>query len=208
MTTPVIVFAKAPVAGLAKTRLAPALGADGAAALAHRMLRHALAQATAAAIGPVELCAAPDASHPLLQAAAATCGATLADQGPGDLGARMHRAISRQVLRHGRALLIGTDAPALDAAVLQQAAQALHDHAVVFVPTLDGGYVLVGQRLADARWFSGMAWSHAQVMADTRNRLRAAGLRWAELAPVADIDSPADLQHLPPGWLDGAAPTP
>ena len=208
MCTPVIVFAKAPVAGLAKTRLAPALGADGAAALAHRMLRHALAQATAAAIGPVELCAAPDASHPLLQAAAATCGATLADQGPGDLGARMHRAISRQVLRHGRALLIGTDAPALDAAVLQQAAQALHDHAVVFVPTLDGGYVLVGQRLADARWFSGMAWSHAQVMADTRNRLRAAGLRWAELAPVADIDSPADLQHLPPGWLDGAAPTP
>lgn len=203
MRTPVIVFAKAPVAGLAKTRLAPALGAGGAAALAHRMLRHALAQATAAAIGPVELCAAPDASHPLLQAAAADHGATLADQGPGDLGARMHRAISRQVLQHGRALLIGTDAPALDAAVLQQAAQALHDHDAVFVPALDGGYVLVGQRRADARWFSGMAWSHARVMADTRSRLQAAGLRWAELAPVADIDGPADLQHLPPGWLDG-----
>lgn len=206
--TPVIVFAKAPVAGLAKTRLAPALGADGAAALAQRMLRHALAQATAAAIGPVELCAAPDASHPLLQAAAADCGATLADQGPGDLGTRMHRAIARHVLRHGRALLIGTDAPALDATLLRQAAQALHTHDAVFVPTLDGGYVLVGQRVDDARWFTGMAWSHAQVMADTRTRLRAAGMRWAELAPVADIDAPGDLRHLPPGWLDDLAPVP
>ena len=206
--TPVIVFAKAPVAGLAKTRLAPALGADGAAALAQRMLRHALAQATAAAIGPVELCAAPDASHALLQAAAADCGATLADQGPGDLGTRMHRAIARHVLRHGRALLIGTDAPALDAALLRQAAQALHGHDAVFVPTLDGGYVLVGQRVDDARWFTGMAWSHAQVMADTRTRLRAAGMRWAELAPVADIDAPDDLHHLPPGWLDDLAPAP
>ncbi|MDH4389905.1 MAG: TIGR04282 family arsenosugar biosynthesis glycosyltransferase [Aquabacterium sp.] len=201
MGTAVIVFAKAPVAGLAKTRLAPALGAAGAAALAQRMLRHALAQATAAAIGPVELCAAPDCAHPLLQAAAADCGATLADQGPGDLGARMHRAIRRHLAQHRQALLIGTDAPALDAAVLRQAAQALHDHDAVFVPALDGGYVLVGQRVADARCFTGMAWSHAQVMADTRQRLRAAGVRWAELAPVADIDTPADLQHLPPGWL-------
>ena len=206
--TPVIVFAKAPVAGLAKTRLAPALGADGAAALAQRMLRHALAQATAAAIGPVKLYAAPDANHPLLQAAAADCGATLADQGPGDLGTRMHRAIARHVLRHGRALLIGTDAPALDATLLRQAAQALHTHDAVFVPTLDGGYVLVGQRVDDARWFTGMAWSHAQVMADTRTRLRAAGMRWAELGPVADIDGPDDLRHLPPGWLDDLAPAP
>jgi len=38
-------------------------------------------------------------------------------------------------------------------------------------------------------------------MADTRERLRAAGLRWAELPPVADIDDPADLVHLPAGWL-------
>lgn len=53
-----------------------------------------------------------------------------------------------------------------------------------------------------------MAWSHAQVMADTRSHLRAAGMHWAELAPVADIDAPDDLHHLPPGWLDGLAPAP
>jgi uncharacterized protein len=203
MSTAVIVFAKAPVPGLAKTRLAPALGAAGAAALAERMLHHALAQAVAADVGPVELCATPDASHPALQAAAAEVGAGLTEQGTGDLGLRMHRALARCLTRHGRALLIGTDAPALSDIVLRQASSALHNHDAVFVPALDGGYALVGQRRADPRWFSDMDWSHDRVMEETRERLRAAGVRWTELPAVADIDEPADLMHVPPGWLDG-----
>jgi hypothetical protein len=205
VSTAIIVFAKAPVPGLAKTRLAPALGAAGAAALAERMLRHALAQATAADIGPVELCAAPDATHPALQAAAAEHGAGLTEQGTGDLGLRMHRALARSLIRHGRALLIGTDAPSLNANLLRQASSAPQDHDAVFVPALDGGYALVGQRRADPRWFFDMRWSHDRVMEDTRERLRAAGVRWEELPPVADIDEPVDLVHLPPGWLDGLA---
>jgi rSAM/selenodomain-associated transferase 1 len=202
MSTAVIVFAKAPVPGLAKTRLAPALGAAGAAALAERMLHHALAQAVAVDVGPVELCAAPDASYPALRAAAAAVGAGLTEQGTGDLGLRMHRALARSLMRHGRALLIGTDAPALSALVLRQASSALLDHDAVFVPALDGGYALVGQRRADPRWFSDMAWSHERVMQETRERLRAARVRWSELPAVADIDEPGDLMHLPPGWLD------
>lgn len=203
MSTAVIVFAKAPVPGLAKTRLAPALGSDGAAVLAERMLHHTLTQATAADLGPVELCAAPDTTHPVLQAAAAKHGAVLTAQGKGDLGLRMHRAFVRCLSRQGRALLIGTDAPSLDAAAMRRAATALADHDAVFMPAVDGGYALVGQRRADPRLFSGMTWSHARVMADTRERLHAAGVRWAELAPVADIDEPADLVHLPAEWLVG-----
>ncbi len=209
MSTAVIVFAKAPMPGLAKTRLAPALGPAGAAALADRMLHHALAQAVAADVGPVELCGASDAvhpAHPALKAAAAGHGASLTAQGMGDLGQRMHRALARSLARCERALLIGTDAPALDAAVLREAASALQTHAAVFVPALDGGYALVGLRRADARWFADMRWSHDRVMAVTRERLRAASVCWAELLPVADIDEPADLVHLPPGWLDGLQP--
>jgi glycosyltransferase A (GT-A) superfamily protein (DUF2064 family) len=115
----------------------------------------------------------------------------------------MHRAFVRSLASNGRTLLIGTDAPSLDAAVLREASNALHKHDAVFVPALDGGYALVGQRRADPRWFSDMSWSHDRVMEQTRERLRAAGVRWAELAPVADIDEPADLALLPPGWLDG-----
>jgi rSAM/selenodomain-associated transferase 1 len=203
VSTAVIVFAKAPVAGLAKTRLAPALGADGAAALAARMLRHALGQALNADIGPVELCGTPDPAHPALLDAAASFGVALTAQGAGDLGLRMHRAFSRVLTDHARALVIGTDAPALDALMLREAAGRLLDHDVVFVPAHDGGYALVGQRRADPRWFSDVAWSTSGVMDETRRRLCAAGVRWAELAPVADIDEPRDLVHLPAEWRAG-----
>jgi rSAM/selenodomain-associated transferase 1 len=169
----------------------------------NHMLQHALAQAAATGIGPVELCATPDATHPALRAAAAACSAALATQGTGDLGERMHRALARHLARQQRAILVGTDAPGLDASALRQAAQALDEHDAVFVPAHDGGYALVGLCRPDARLFRGLSWSHSQVMAQTRERLRATGLRWVELASVADIDEPADLVHLPPGWLEG-----
>lgn len=200
MSVPVIVFAKAPVAGLAKTRLIPALGEEGAAALAARLLRHTLVQAVAADIGPVELCVTPDAGHPLLHTAAQEFGATLSNQGDGDLGERMHRALARRLETAEAALLIGTDAPSLDAARLREAATALANHDAVFVPALDGGYALVGLRRPAPHCFLNLRWSHDRVMADTRARLAQDGLRWAELGPVADIDRPEDLIQLPPSW--------
>lgn len=207
MSTALIVFAKAPLPGLAKTRLAPALGEAGAAALAARLLDHALAQAVAAGVGPVELCATPDEGHALLRAAAQQHGVALTAQGGGDLGERMQRAFERVLARHGAALLVGSDAPAIDAAMLRRAAAALVANDAVFVPAFDGGYALVGLRRADRRWFDGVAWSTPRVMAETRARLHAAGMRWAELPPVADIDTPADLAQLPPGFLpEGPVP--
>jgi rSAM/selenodomain-associated transferase 1 len=198
--TRLIVFAKAPVPGLAKTRLIPALGAEGAAALAERLLRHAVASGLAARMAGLELCTTPDASHAVFGELASACRLRLSDQGEGDLGARMHRALSR-VLEQGQpALLIGTDAPSLGAPVLQAAAAALVDHDAVFVPALDGGYALVGLRQPAPALFADIRWSTAQVMADTRCRAAAAGLRWAELPAVSDIDVPDDLVHLPPGW--------
>ena len=123
----------------------------------------------------------------------------LSEQGTGDLGARMARAFARG-LPHGPVLMTGTDAPALDAAVLRNAAAALQTVDAVFVPALDGGYALIGLRQPAPALFEGVAWSTAQVMAQTRTRLAAAGLRHVELAPLPDIDEPADLVHLPPGW--------
>jgi len=203
MSTALIVFAKAPVAGAVKTRLIPALGAEGAAALAEWLLAHTLAAAVAAGFDHLELCVAPDTSHPAFGALAAAHGLALTVQGEGDLGARMDRALTRVLRCHRHALLIGTDAPALDAARLRDAAQALHGADAVFVPALDGGYALVGLQRAQPALFQGIAWSTAQVMAQTRTRALAAGLAWAECDPVADIDEPVDLIHLPAGWAAG-----
>jgi rSAM/selenodomain-associated transferase 1 len=122
-------------------------------------------------------------------------------QGEGDLGQRMHRALSRVLSVHRRALLIGTDAPALDARILAQAEQALDLAPAVFVPALDGGYALVGLTRPAPELFLDMTWSTPQVMQETRSRARKIGLPWTELPAVPDIDEPADLAHLPQGWL-------
>lgn len=194
-----IVMAKAPVAGAVKTRLIPALGAAGAAALAERLLEHALAQAVAARVDHVELCAAPDVDHPVFRRLLRAHGVELSAQGEGDLGARMQRALARALAAGNRVCLFGTDAPAIDAMCLRAAFAALDDHDAVFVPAFDGGYALVGLRRPAPGIFSDMPWSTSQVMALTRQRLAAAGLTHAELAPVHDIDEPADLVHLPTG---------
>ena len=201
----IALMAKAPLAGLAKTRLAGALGAQGAAALAQRLLQHAVQQAVQAAVGPVTLWATPDTSHPAFLQAQAQHGVALALQAEGDLGRRMaHVFETAFAAAPTPVLLMGTDAPALDAAMLCLAARALHEHGVVFVPALDGGYALVGLRSAEPALlhalFDGIAWSTPQVMQRTRQRLAAASFAHTELAPVPDIDEPADLVHLPPSW--------
>ncbi len=214
MSTPAVpevriaILAKAPMPGLAKTRLAPALGAAGAAALAERLLRHAAAQAAAAAPGRVTLWAAPDATHPVFTQLQQQLGLALAVQPAGDLGARMaHVFETTFATGDGPVLLMGSDIPALDSATLRRAAAALRTQAaVVFVPALDGGYALVGLRAPRqgllAALFDGMTWSTPQVMDQTRQRLAALGVPHAELPAVADIDEPADLARLPPGWGD------
>ncbi len=215
----IVVMAKAPVAGFAKTRLIPALGAEGAAALAQRMLLHTLTQALAANIGPVWLACAPDAAHPAFVAtldaladsrrmtqAQASASLPCFAQGQGDLGERMHRAFETVLAQQAQlagALLIGTDVPGLDATVLQAAAAALQKHDAVLVPALDGGYALIGLRQPQASLFDGMVWSTPSVMQHTRERLAAAGLRHVELAPLADIDEPHDLRHVPSVWKLG-----
>jgi uncharacterized protein len=201
-TTQLIVMAKAPLPGLAKTRLIPALGADGAAELASRLLEHTLHEARAARLGDVILACAPDTTHAAFAAQARQGGAALVAQGEGDLGARMQRQFERAFARGAaRVIVIGTDAPALDAAMLRRAADALATDEAVFVPAADGGYALIGLRHVLPSLFHAMPWSTGMVMATTRERLSHAATPHVELPAVHDIDEPADLAHLPPGWL-------
>ncbi len=203
MSTALIIFAKAPIAGFAKTRLIPALGALGAAALAQKLLDHAVAQALAADCDWVDLCVTPDVTHSAFQLLTVQSQGRLqlSLQGQGDLGQRMDRALTLALQQHDRAILIGTDAPQLDTGTLRAAAQALSDHDAVFVPALDGGYALVGLTRSQPDLFANMPWSTPHVMAESRNRATRAGLRWKEFAPLADIDEPVDLVHVPVGWL-------
>ena len=203
--TAVIVMAKLPLPGLAKTRLAPVLGEQGAAQLAERMLHEAIGQAVLASIGPVQWRVEPHVAHPLVEQMQREHGVSIAAQGDGDLGARMQRAFADAFIGHRAALLIGTDMPALDTACLREAAAVLRTHDAVFVPAVDGGYGLIGLRRAQpalfSRLFSNMPWSTAEVMQLTRERLAQMQLTHVELPTLHDIDEPADLVHVPVEWL-------
>jgi rSAM/selenodomain-associated transferase 1 len=192
----VAVLAKAPIAGLAKTRLIPVLGASGAARLQRQMTQRAVQTALAAGLGPVTLWCTPDDRHRFFRALHRTTGVACRVQPGGDLGSRMHAAFGVHCA-HGPLLLIGTDCPALLPRHLQRAALALLGGAdAVFHPAEDGGYVLVGLRQPQPALFAGMAWSTAQVMSDTRARARALGLLVRELETLWDVDVPADLARL------------
>ncbi len=195
--TVILVFARAPVAGAAKTRLIPLLGAEGAAALHRQLITHALATARAAAPAKLELWCAPDAAHAFLQAAAATHDATLHVQHGDNLGDRMAQAFSSALQRATCAICIGADCPALTAQHLRDAAAALHDgNDAVIVPAEDGGYALIGLARDQPRLFSDIGWGESRVMAQTRTRLNELGLRWHELEMLWDVDRPEDYLRL------------
>ncbi|MEO6929787.1 MAG: TIGR04282 family arsenosugar biosynthesis glycosyltransferase [Casimicrobiaceae bacterium] len=196
MEVDIAIFARAPVAGHAKTRLIPTLGAQGAADLQHALMRRALATALAAELETVSLWCAPDCEHPAFASCAKQPDVLLYPQQGADLGMRMLHAFVQLCARRP-AMIIGTDCPALTAVMLRTAATALiEDHDAVVIPAEDGGYVLIGLRHPVARLFQGIAWGGDAVMAETRKRLRRAGLRYAELAPSWDVDRAEDLDRL------------
>jgi rSAM/selenodomain-associated transferase 1 len=184
----IIVFARAPVPGAAKTRLIPALGKWGAARLHARLVRHAVRTALASGCGPVEVHGT--ARHSFFR----SLKARFRLQRGRDLGERMHHALSR----NPGAILIGTDCPALTAADLRRAARLLRGGAeVVIAPAEDGGYALIGARRVPAELFRDIEWGTSSVYEETVKRLKA--YRWRALRTVWDVDRTEDLERF--RWL-------
>jgi uncharacterized protein len=199
-TTRIVIFAKAPVAGFAKTRLIPALGAQTAARLARRMLLHTLEEARESAVGPVELCVTPHPSDPAWQGLPPLEGIGWTEQAVGDLGVRMADAARRAAAVREQVLLIGTDCPQLDAVHLRRATELLIDSDAVLYPTFDGGYALLGLRRFDPRPFEQVPWSTAAVADRTIDCIRELGWSLAVGGMLHDIDEPTDLRWLPDAW--------
>ena len=183
-------MAKAPIPGQTKTRLISTIGAHAAAILQERLTERTVATARAAAVGPVTLWCAPDRGHSSFRELVTRHAVTLKRQPVGDLGTRMLAAMAAS----GRpTIVIGTDCPAFTPEHLRAAAHALRDADVVLIPAEDGGYVLIGARVAHSQLFSGIAWGTASVIAETRARLAALGLKAVELPALWDLDTEADL---------------
>ncbi len=192
METRIVIFAKAPVPGSAKTRLIPRLGDVGAARLAKRMLDDTVSHALGAGLGIPELCATP-APDDAAWACHLPTGVRHSDQGPGDLGQRLEAAAKRVIGAGEQVLLIGTDCPELDSERLVEAAAQLDHHDAVICPAHDGGYVLLGLKNTDPSLFDDIAWSSDSVAPTTIARIKALGWSLFVGETMQDIDEPADL---------------
>jgi rSAM/selenodomain-associated transferase 1 len=195
--TRIVIFAKAPIPGFCKTRLIGALGEEGAAALAAKMLCRTVEIAMRADMGPVELCVAPEPEHPSLRALDLVSEVAWSRQAEGDLGARMASAVLRTLARDENVLCIGTDCLELEVKHLQEAARALRQNPVVIAPALDGGYVLLGLSQFDASIFQDMVWSTDRVFQETMHRVERLGWHVTQMETLRDIDEPGDLAFLP-----------
>lgn len=209
MDIALVVLAKAPLPGLAKTRLARTVGDAAAAALAQRLLEHALTEAVSSGLR-VSLCGSP-AGHTLLREMAGRAGVTLTAQVEGDLGQRLAAAVHAALEHHDAVMVMGSDCPGLTADALRQAALALECHDAVAYPAHDGGYVLIGFRQLTPGFFDDMPWSTSMVMSETCRRFEGLGARLWLGKSLPDIDTVEDLVHLPPSWprplpLEGLIP--
>ncbi|MEW6682083.1 MAG: TIGR04282 family arsenosugar biosynthesis glycosyltransferase [Nitrospirota bacterium] len=192
-TCALAVFAKAPIPGTVKTRLIPPLTSEEAARLHAALVEDTLCR-TAALDMVRYLACTPDIRHPFLQACAQRYGARLIAQGAGDLGDRMLRVVKTLLARHGKVLLVGTDSPTLPLEFVAEAEDRLNAADLVFGPSEDGGYYLLGQRRLYPEIFRGVAWGGADVLRATLAKLDPSRVRL--LPPWYDVDRPEDLARL------------
>ncbi len=202
------IFARAPVAGRTKTRLIPALGAEGAKRLYERMLDHTVHMVSATRMGAVELWCTPCTDHPVFAKYRDELGVVLHTQVGAGLGERMHHAVQIGLKNYSAVIVLGSDCVAMNEGYLRAAVSSLSVTEVVLGPADDGGYVLLGLRQNHPVLFSGIPWGSARVLDSTLRRLRQGEVTYTLLDVLPDIDRPADLKRLPSQWLRGRARSP
>ena len=197
----IAVMCKPPRAGVSKTRLAAAIGPYAAASLSAAFLRDVTA--TVAVVAARTGCAAYGVYAPADAAAEIAAlvpsGFKLMLQEGAGLGDLMMATIGAVLAEcPGGCLLIGSDMPTLTAGQLQDAIAQLHHPKtdVVFIPTADGGYCLIGAKAMHASLFTGIVWSTPTVLRQSLARAADATLEVAVLPACLDVDDAASLEAL------------
>jgi rSAM/selenodomain-associated transferase 1 len=187
-------FAKWPVPGTVKTRLA-AGDPVRSARVARAFLLDTL-QCLAAVDARRVLAFAPRESEGEFTALAAG-RFFLTPQEEGDLGRRLAAFVEQQLGTGAAAVVVvGADSPTLPVAYVEQAFVELERADVVLGPATDGGYYLVGCGGSRPPLFEGVAWGTERVLAGTVAALADPRWRLAVLPPWYDVDTPGDWAML------------
>jgi len=201
MADQLILFTRFPEPGRVKTRLIPALGKTGAAELHRQLTEHCLKQISPVLTGSDKNLTIfyTGGSSKLMQTW--TPNIPLIKQQGDSLGQRMAAAFIRIQTKHKqRIILFGADCPDLDEKTITQALELLKNHDLVFGPTFDGGFYLIG---INARYqtsnlrelLTDVPWGTDEVLQKTIAHADVLGSSYGLLTTLHDIDYPEDLEH-------------
>lgn len=191
-----LVFAKNPRPGEVKTRLAETLGQEEAAALYRRMGREVVDRIREGG-HRTEVHFSPPDQRAAVEEWLGGRGLRFVPQVEGDLGQRLREAFHGAFARGaGGAAAVGTDAPGLTPALVEEAFRRLGEADVVLGPATDGGYYLVATDHPRPELFRDIPWSTERVLEATLERARGTGLTVALLPELRDVDRPEDLEAL------------
>ncbi len=197
----ILLFTRLPQPGMSKTRLIPALGAEGAAEL-QRAMTLKICKIIRAAAQKCQLRTEVHYTGGNREEMEKWLGGdfTYKRQQEGDIGARMFAALCQHLGRHRSIILVGSDCPAVDADLLQSGLAALHHNDIVIGPAFDGGYYLIGiqgnLKKDDIKYlFTNIDWGTSAVLKQSLERIQTLKLRHHLLKKLHDIDTPEDLRH-------------
>lgn len=207
----VAVFTKYPRKGQVKTRLAAGIGAEKACHLHTKMTYHALNQAIQLQKAQIADClvffhgASEESTRTWLEFGLNQCvcyeSLRLIEQVGKDLGARMYHAFEYMYIAgYKKMLLMGTDCPEINAEILKDGLNMLSVNDVVFGPSQDGGYYLLGMNALHPFLFKEIPWSREDTLYQSLLLCERNGISYALLTTLCDIDRPEDISHLAGIW--------
>lgn len=183
-------FAKPPVSGQVKTRLIPHIGATAATAIFRHCLETSLELIKNSSFD-AQIWLSEPSDHSLF------AGMPVRLQQGQNLGERMYHAMSSGFHSgYSKVILIGSDCLDLTQQLLQRVFNKLQQHDVVFIPAVDGGYVLIAAKEAiSSEVFSNIQWGSDKVLVQSLERAMQCGIDTVILNPLRDIDRVEDLKH-------------
>jgi rSAM/selenodomain-associated transferase 1 len=196
MNSELLIFTRYPEPGKTKTRLAPALGDDGAAEMHRQMAEQTITMA-------VSFARDYGCSFKVIYQGGSLNSMknwlglhTYRVQCQGDLGQRLDYAFTESFLsKNDSVIAIGTDCPGLGPKLLGKAFDALNKTDIVLGPALDGGYYLIGLCGQHSELFTGVDWGTEVVLSQTLQKIDKNNLTSITLEPLHDIDRPEDIKH-------------
>lgn len=187
---PLLLFAKAPIAGKVKTRLHSHCTPEQAADIAELLLEASLQKACDYWPGQVFVSTWLDHQHSSLLRLCDRFDVSILQQTEGDLGKKMLDSFDT----YGHPLAImGTDAPHVNAEALVQMHSHLVNQQCAIGPSLDGGYYIIGLSQTQPELFADMPWGTEQVLSLTCQRAQKAKAQLYQLDALQDIDEWSDL---------------